>query len=228
MKAIESISSANPKIQCQVSVEEEKAVLFLIVILHARIEGSNWNNWFWQECVKTFALFCAEVGRKGSLLGKQQQQIRQKWKLLIEILFGVNMRSMSTCLLVLQFLNISWKARRLFLWRRLIQESLGLFSQRINLAESSIYHRLRRRATPDFLLLPQINGWKSWKYVWVAWFRRETGTLSLCSCETCNKYDTGPHCSDISLSSFRPAKRATARLLMLLLQLSLWTMQKYT
>ena len=176
----------------------------------ARIEGSSWNNWFWQECVKSFA-FCAEVGRKGSLLGKkQQQQIRQKWKLLIEILFGVNMRSMSTCLLVLQFLNISWKARRLFLWRRLIQESLGLFSQRINLAESSIYHRLRRRATPDFLLLPQINGWKSWKYVWVAWFRRETGTLSLCSCETCNKYDTGPHCSDISLSSFRAvARRAT-------------------
>ena len=33
MKAIESISSATPKIQCQVSVAEEKAVLFLIVIL---------------------------------------------------------------------------------------------------------------------------------------------------------------------------------------------------
>ena len=35
MKARESndISSATPKIQCQVSVEEEKAVLFLIVIL---------------------------------------------------------------------------------------------------------------------------------------------------------------------------------------------------
>ena len=146
MKARESkdISSATPKIQCQVSEQRRERSPF--PNHHpARIEGSSWNNWFWQECVKSFA-FCAEVGRKGSLLGnwkQQQQQIRQKWKLLIEILFGVNMRSMSTCLLVLQFLNISWKARRLFLWRRLIQESLGLFSQRINLAESSIYHRRR-------------------------------------------------------------------------------------
>ena len=43
---------------------------------------------------------------------------------------------------------------------------------------------------------------KSWKYMY-EWpdSGRETGTLSLCSCETSNKYDTGPHYSDISLSS---------------------------
>lgn len=71
MKARESkdISSATPKIQCQVSEQRRERSPF--PNHHpARIEGSSWNNWFWQECVKSFA-FCAEVGRKGSLLGNE-------------------------------------------------------------------------------------------------------------------------------------------------------------
>ena len=125
------------------SFRAEKGVRFLIFILQElRVQAEIID--FGRNASKVLLSVRKLEEREVCLRTKQkQQQIRQKWKLLIEILFGVNMRSMSTCLLVLQFLNISWKARRLFLWRRLIQESLGLFSQRINLAESSIYHRRR-------------------------------------------------------------------------------------
>ena len=134
------------------SFREEKGVRFLIIILQElRVQAEIID--FGRNASKVL-LSVRKLEEREVCLGtkQQQQQIRQKWKLLIEILFGVNMRSMSTCLLVLQFLNISWKARRLFLWRRLIQESLGLFSQRINLAESSIYHRRRSNSRATGLL----------------------------------------------------------------------------